>query len=333
MAKFILSIDGGGIRGLIPAIVLVEIERRLAAAGKTKPLCRYFDLIAGTSTGGIIAAGLTCPRGTTKSTPACSASDLVDLYEKEGADIFDPGLFASLRRNLFNPGSLFNERYDAAPLEAKLKARLGQRRLAEAIAPVVLTAYDITARKAVFLTNGRQSDGSKSSDYLFWEAARATSAAPTYFEPALVHNLTSGKAEALIDGGVFANDPALAAVFEARKLGMADEELNILSLGTGQNNRPFAYADVKNWGALSWIDPARGAPIISILMQGQASTTSYQMQGLYGARYLRIDGDLDNASDDLDNATPENLADLRREAQNFIAAHSAALDAFLARIP
>ncbi len=333
MAKFILSIDGGGIRGLIPAVILVELERRLAASGRSKPIAHYFDVIAGTSAGGIIAAGLTCPNPDGSGRPACTASDLVALYEQEGHEIFQTDVFARLRRTLLNPGSIFDERYSADPLEKKLKARLGERMLSEALTKVVITAYDITERKAKFLTNGRSSDGKASDDYLFHEVARATSAAPTYFEPALVQNFTLECNETLVDGGVFANDPALCAVLEAKKLGYHDEDLHILSLGTGSNNRAYAYSDVCNWGAFGWIDPARGAPIISILMQGQSSTTSYQMQRLYGARYLRLDCELKNASDELDSASTKNLPKLRLEAEKIIAASSAKLDAFIALLP
>jgi patatin-like phospholipase/acyl hydrolase len=333
MAKFILSIDGGGIRGLIPAIILVELERRLAASGRDEPIAHYFDVIAGTSTGGIIAAGLTCPHPAGGATPACTASNLVDLYEREGSEIFPSDPFSRIRRALFNPASIFDERYDATPLEQKLKARLGERMLSEALTTVVITAYDITERKAKFLTNGRSGDGKPSDDYLFHEVARATSAAPTYFEPALVQNFTLESNETLVDGGVFANDPSLCAVFEAKKLGYLDEELHILSLGTGTNNREYAYSDARNWGAFGWIDPARGAPIISVLMQGQSSTTSYQMQRLYGDRYLRLDCELNNASDELDDASPRNLIDLRREAEKIIAESSAEIDAFIALLP
>jgi patatin-like phospholipase/acyl hydrolase len=327
--RFILSIDGGGIRGLIPAIVLAEIEKRLASAGKGKPLAQHFDMIAGTSTGGIIAAGLACPKGKTKSTPACTAKDLVKLYEEEGKDIFPNSVFSRLRAALFNPGALFEERYDVRPLEEKLQARLGDRSVSEAITLVVLTGYDITQRKAVFITNGVGSDDEPSDDYLFWQAARATSAAPTYFEPALIFNFTKMQNEALIDGGVFANDPTLAAVIEAKKQGWDEGDMRILSLGTGQNNRPYTFAETRHWGALAWISPARGAPIISILMQGQASTVSYQMERLFGVRYTRIDGPLDVASDDLDDASASNIADLRTQAEKFIETHSEKIDAFL----
>ena len=94
----VLSIDGGGIRGLVPALVLEELERRLRAKGKTKPLYAYFDLIAGTSTGGILAAGLTSPHPQDMSRPAATPADLVALYRDQGGDIFDCGFFRSVRK-------------------------------------------------------------------------------------------------------------------------------------------------------------------------------------------------------------------------------------------
>ena len=336
MAKkhFILSIDGGGIRGLIPAMVLAELEKRLAKAGKPTQLAGHFDMIAGTSTGGIIAAGLTCPKTKTSKTPVCTAADLVDFYAKEGDDIFDQSFFAKLR-GIFNPAGLFDERYDAGPLEKALKARLGNLMVSNALTTVVMTAYDITLRAAVFITNGVNKDKKPSDDFLFWEAARATSAAPTYFEPALITNFTQKRSDALIDGGVFANDPALAAVVEAKKQGWAEDDLVIVSLGTGEHNRSYAYADAKNWGAFSWISPGNGSPILSILMQGQVSTVSYQMRSIFGTpkgRYFRIDGKLMNASDDLDDASPENIKRLKVEAGNIITANAASLDAIVAAL-
>jgi patatin-like phospholipase/acyl hydrolase len=331
-AKFILSIDGGGIRGLIPAIVLAELEKRLAALGKNEPLHRYFDLIAGTSTGGILAAGLCCPKPKPANTkkPASTAADLVDFYEQEGADIFDPSFFGKIRRNFLNPFGLFEEVYSAAPLEEKLRRRLGERKVSEALTLVVLTAYDIEEREAVFITNGKQSTGQPSDDFLFWEAVRATTAAPTFFEPALVRNLTQNRMDALVDGGVFANDPGAAAVVEARKQGINEAELVIVSLGTGLHTRRFPFHEARSWGIASWISPARGTPLISILMHGQSTTVSYQLNNRFAtpapSRYIRLDTELMHASDDLDDASPGNLALLRVEAERLIARETVALD-------
>ncbi len=331
--RFILSIDGGGIRGLIPAIVLAELEARLARAGKAKPLHSCFDLIAGTSTGGIIAAGLAAPKPGARRVAACTAADLVALYEEDGPRIFQNGLFDRVRAALANPAGLLDERYDAGPLEDVLAARLGDRRISEALTLVMLTAYDTVQREAVFMTNCKGSTGRASDDFLFREAARASSAAPTYFEPALVFNLTRQETQSLVDGGVFANDPALAALIEAKKQGWREDDLFLLSLGTGENNRAYPYAEVRHWGIASWLSPARGAPLISILMQGQSSTVAYQMRSLLGAdRYARIDGKLTIASDDLDDASPQNLVNLRRQAEAYIRAHTKTLDDVVERL-
>jgi len=124
----------------------------------------------------------------------------------------------------------------------------------------------------------------KNGNFRVREAARATSAAPTYFPPALIERVGVKKQEErfvpLIDGGGFANDPILAAYTEARKKPWQGDRLVFLSLGTGQQNRPVAYQEAKDWGAIGWMHPAHDTPLISILMQGQASTASYQANAL-----------------------------------------------------
>ncbi len=348
--RFILSIDGGGIRGLIPAVVLAELEKRLEG----RPLHTCFDMIAGTSTGGIVAAGLTCPHPDDKTQAACAATDLVSLYKNEGAEIFS----RSLRSGLVNVGGWNDQRYDAGPLEKKLERILGTKaRLSDCLSEtiVLMTAYEIEERCAVFLTNA----DSENANYLYWEAARATSAAPTYFEPARVGNPNHAKNKlpkilSLIDGGVFANDPVLAAYVEARKKGWEKngDTIVILSLGTGSQNRPYSYQEVKDWGAVGWINPSRGSPIISILMQGQASTAAYQANKLLNENppsmktlstavttenaaslnYFRIDGPLDDGNDNLDDAGKENIGKLEEIAKGFIKANKLALDTIAARI-
>ncbi len=144
MSKFILSIDGGGIRGIVPATVLTVLEGKLKARGKTLPLHRYFHLIAGTSTGAIIAAALTCPRPKHPKEPAADAKTLVDLYRRRGKDIFDQSLFGKLA----NLGGLLDEHYDAAPLEKILIEMLGSKtEIRDALTKVLITGYDIHTRR------------------------------------------------------------------------------------------------------------------------------------------------------------------------------------------
>jgi predicted acylesterase/phospholipase RssA len=142
------------------------------------------------------------------------------------------------------------------------------------------------------------------------DAAHATSAAPTYFEPVRLG------ARTLVDGGVFAINPAVFAYIETR----AEPEL-LLSLGTGSHTRPLPYQDVKDWGRLEWAEP-----IIDVVFDGSADAVDAQLQTLTGDRYIRLQTRLEEASDDLDDTSPENLAALRREAERLIAARDADIE-------
>lgn len=331
----VLSIDGGGIRGLIPAIVLAEITRRLKKDhGVDKPLCDLVHLTAGTSTGGIIAAGLTCPHPDGSGSPAMSPADLVSLYETEGPQIFDAGFFRDLHRGLID------ERYDEKPLEQKLAHYLGKGRLSEALGAVMITAYDIKGRETVFMKGGKvRGPGKwpkKPMDYYFKDVARATSAAPTYFEPEPVTDVAGTKTCILVDGGVFNNDPAMSAYVEAIKLGHDPAGITVVSLGTGYLTRPYSYNEARNWGALGWIAPSRGAPILSIMMHGQSHATSHHLDELLNLprqpkRYHRFDIGLTmengGANDDMDDTTQKNLDRLKRTAENLIARQTGEIDA------
>ncbi|WP_349359310.1 patatin-like phospholipase family protein [Stappia sp.] len=328
---FILAIDGGGIRGLIPLRILETLEARLRALGKTAPLHRYFDMMAGTSTGGLIVAGLAAPDPEDRSgKPAATIDDLRRFYEVEAREVFRRrGLLERLVANPLNP---FDERFDARPLERLLKDRLGWTSIASALTRVVFTAYDIAAREAVFLTNGRQSDGSRPEDYYFWQAVRATTAAPALFEPVRAERIgPPGGERVLVDGGVFMNNPTLAAYLEARKLGWAAEDIVIVSLGTGATSRRgYSYEQAVNWGPLGWLSPGQGIPLLSILFHGQATTAAYQAERLLPeigvSQVLRYDGDLPEGAEALDNTRPGNIIELNGVADRIIRDNTASLD-------
>ena len=194
----VLSVDGGGIRGLIPAMVLANLEERTG-----KRTAELFDLIAGTSTGGIIALALTVPGE--DGEPRWTANDLVDLYLTEGPRIFHHSIGRLLESGL----GLLDEKYDARPLEDALKKYLGEAMISHAVTDVMVTSYDLEHRKPFFFKTDR-AKVKPEHDWLMREAARATSAAPTYFEP---EKLTAdGEVFALCDGGVFANNPAMSGL-------------------------------------------------------------------------------------------------------------------------
>jgi patatin-like phospholipase/acyl hydrolase len=300
----ILSIDGGGIRGIIPALVLAEVEARTG-----RRIAELFDLVAGTSTGGILACALTVPG-------ARPAHELVELYRTEGPRIFH----RSLVRRVETADGLLDEKYDDAALRAALADYLGTARLSDATTRVLATAYDLEGRAPYFFKSWRAD-----RDAPMVEVARATAAAPTYFEPIGVDGL------ALVDGGVFATNPAMCAYAEAARLAQeagARVDVRLLSLGTGRLTRPMHLADAHGWGLVEWV-----RPLIDVVFDGVADTVDYQLQHILGeGAYTRLQTDLDQASDALDDASPANLARLEREAAELIAARSAELDAVCAEL-
>ena len=328
---FILAIDGGGIRGLIPLRILETLEARLRVLGKTAPLHRYFDMMAGTSTGGLIVAGLAAPKPDDRSgVPAATIDELRRFYEVDAREVFHRGSF--FQRVIANPFALFDERYDARPLERFLKDRLGWTSIASALTSVVLPAYDIEARQAVFMTNGRQSDGSRPEDFYFWQAVRATTAAPALFEPMRAERIGGeGGERVLIDGGVFMNNPTLAAYMEARKLGWAPEDMVIISLGTGEKiTRSYSFEQASNWGPLGWLSPRQGIPLLSVLFHGQSTTAAYQSERILPeigvSTVMRFDGELPEGADALDNVRPGNIIELNGVADRIIRDNTVQLD-------
>ncbi len=301
--KRVLSIDGGGLRGLIPARVLADLERRTG-----RPVQTLFDLMAGTSTGGLLALALA--QVDAAGQPVHSAEDLVRLYRERGGEIFPRGGWQRFK----SLGGLLNERYDAGPLEALLRQVLGEAPMPQVGVPVMVTAYDIAAREPVFLKSWHP----EHREVPQRAAARATSAAPSYFEPALVN--VGGVPRALIDGGVFINSPAVSACAEAHKL-FAGAPQRLLSLGTGELTEPIDPAKAQGWGLAGWL-----RPLLGCVFDGVADAAHYQLSHWLGPHYLRLQTRLLEANDAMDDASPANIAALDREADRLIAANSAALD-------
>jgi patatin-like phospholipase/acyl hydrolase len=221
----VLSIDGGGIRGIIPAMVLAEIEARTG-----KKSAKMFDLVAGTSTGGILALGLTKPGQ--DGGPEYSAESLIELYETEGGKIFD----RSVWHRIHSVGCLPEERYPSAGIEEVAHEYLGDVRLAEALTEVLVTAYEIEKRSPWFFKRREARDPSEGFNLYMREVVRATSATPTYFEPIQLKVGSLGT-RTFIDGGVHSNNPAMCAYVEARKIYPEENDFLVVSLGTGVPSR------------------------------------------------------------------------------------------------
>src|SRR3954447_11828002 len=189
----VLAIDGGGIRGIIPATVLADLEVRSG-----RPVCDLFDLVVGTSTGGILALALTAPGEGGR--PRWRAEELITLYVREGPRIFSRTVFDRIR----SADGALDEKYPSDGLVEVLAESFGELRLRDALIDVMVTAYDTVGRRPFFFRSSR-ARADAAQDWPARDAAHATSAAPSYFEPVKLGDFS------LIDGGVFAANPAMCA--------------------------------------------------------------------------------------------------------------------------
>jgi patatin-like phospholipase/acyl hydrolase len=340
----ILSIDGGGVRGIIPAMILAEIEQRTG-----RQIAELFDLIAGTSTGGILALGLTVPHQQKKNKPRFHASQLVSFYETEGREIFH-----SFWHNVVSLHGLIEERYPAEPIERVLQKYLGKdTRLSEALTEVVITSYEIEACRPFLFTRkkARAKRGGR-FDPRMWEVARSTTAAPTYFTPFQIKRPKSSHLPplAFIDAGVFLNNPTLCAFAEAVSMHSqpdaealaemhrggskqseravevesaqagadAGVEYLVLSLGTGELNAPIRFEEAKDWGTLRW-----ARPLIDIAYDGGSDAVDRQMRQLRHVvrsplLYYRFQPNLKEGTNALDFISERNMVDLKRRAESIL---------------
>jgi uncharacterized protein len=336
----ILSIDGGGIRGIIPAIILDYIEDRT-----NKRIAEMFDIIAGTSTGGILALGLVRRNSDSSGNHEVeyTAAELINFYRKYGRKIFSEYIPTSM-------DDLLQPRFDPKSKQEVLTNLLGEAHVEHALKEILITSYDIELRTPVFFSSNHKMEETESLDsrkicrgFTMVQAAMATSAAPTFFPPHKIETVhrTSEGYYALVDGGVFANNPTLIAMMESmvsyrikiKEEQKRDEELLckdilIVSLGTGSLTKKYKYKDAKGWGQLKW-----ALPIINIVLDGQSESVAYQLNQLMTVKgdhrnYYRFQVPLnsDNSHDHMDNVKLENIDYLERLGKTLIEQRKESLD-------
>lgn len=303
----ILSIDGGGIRGILPGQILVSLEEKLKikSGDSSAKLGDYFDLVAGTSTGAILSAAYVCPGEHNR--PRFSAKEAVNFYLEDGDEIFDVGFW----RSIGTLGGISDEKYSANELERVLKTAFGDTKISELLKPTCLVSYDVKRRLPIIFKQHNAVE--KNKDFLVRDALRGSTAAPTYFEAARIYSLDPLRQKyVLVDGGMVTNDPTLCAYSEAIKFDGVNgiKDMVIVSLGTGKQLRRYTYPEIKDWGPLGWAKPS-----IDIALEGGPQMTSYHMNQIASTienpKFYRIQPDLYGADTALDNATAENLENLR----------------------
>lgn len=338
----VLSLDGGGIRGLGVALIVRDIVRRInlidgwrhrrylpplrssvrsrTRRGRPATVPDLFDIVAGTSSGALVGLGLVQPR---PYTPL----EIVTFYRTHGVDIFPPSRFAALR----TVRQAFGEKYEDLPFEGLLHDLYGDKRLSECLTNVLVAAYDTDHRGPFFFKHFTRQAVKRNPrlgtpervppDFYLRDVARATTAASTYFSPSLVLD-GAGNRYTLIDGGMVANNPALTAWVEAKRIYPNTNRVIIASIGTGRTNRTFSHETIRKWGYLDWVSPAHGVPIATMMQDGQNSTVAHTLKRVPGVEYFRFDADLGDVNEDMDDARPANLAAIERWAARVIRFHN-----------
>jgi patatin-like phospholipase/acyl hydrolase len=316
----VLSIDGGGIRGVLPGEILVYVEKKLSLLYKKDiKLSDHFDYIAGTSTGGILAALYCFPDE--NGNPKYSAEEASNLYMDHGTNIFKKEF-----RWFFTFNGFIGPRYRPNNLEKLLENYFKDVRIKESTSNLMLTSIDTTQRDIYFFKSYKGKE-LENHNLMFRDAVRSTSAAPTYFRPK--HLIIDGVDRSLIDGGMGVNNPTVSAYIEVNKLFPKAKKVNVLSIGTGPLEKSFSYKTAKKWGIIN------GAPkIFDINLSSMADAVDYQMNKLYENKnmigsYLRVQPNIFDAKGGMDDASKSNLKLLKEAGEKSLELYKDDIDAFL----
>ena len=292
----ILALDGGGIRGAISAKILERVQEKIG-----QPLNEYFDLIAGTSTGSILAASLVLGK---------HPQELINIYETQGEQIFKTNFF---RKNIGY--WLKQPKYSNEGLKTVLKEHFGEITLenlreeskklypsSNPKAKLLILAYNTTQRYTNFFLSPLVDEKPWYQKAKLWEVCLSSSAAPTFFPPYKFDLFQDTSTESageytFVDGGVAANNPSLAALVHALDTERIDgqhlniEDISLLSIGTGRTTKPLEFDKVNSWGALNW-----ASQIPEVFMGGQFQITAdlcgQLIRSINPHGYLRIQFDM-----------------------------------------
>ncbi|XP_050363456.1 patatin-like protein 2 [Argentina anserina] len=325
----VLSIDGGGIRGLIPGTILAFLESELQKLdGEDVRLADYFDVISGTSTGGLLTAMLTAPDENNR--PLFAAKDIKDFYLNDSPKMFPqpawwffPGVMNIIK-------SLVGPKYDGKYLHRLIREKLGDKKLHQTMTNVVIPTFDIkNLQPAIF--SSFEVKKKPSMDALLSDISIATSAAPTYLPAHYFETVDAGgkviREFNLIDGGVAANNPTLVAIGEVTKeiiKGSSDffpikpmdyGRFLVISLGAGSPKIELKYnaPSASKWGILNWLTSGGSTPIINVFSHASTDMVDLHLSVVFQAlhsekNYLRIQDDtLTGQVSSLDVATKKNL--------------------------
>lgn len=289
----ILSIDGGGMQGIVAGRTLAYLEKILQAktGDPDARIADFFDVAIGTGVGGIIAAMLFADDGTGR--PLCRAEEAWRLLAEEGRRMFKPasGKFQAIFRR---SGARFSGKSMERVLKRLFAGKNGRSMtLKETVKPLLIPCYDLSSA-APFLFSRADALETDNFDFRLWEVCRAAAAAPGFFEPVFLSSVDGRTSCTAIDAGLVMNNPTAAAITHVvhNKQEFPSvrcvEDLLVLSVGTGHFDRAYDYEKVKRWGAGQW-----AKPVVKIVGDGISENVDHAMSMAFGQsrrNYVRIQG-------------------------------------------
>lgn len=319
----ILSLDGGGTRGILEGKILEHMEKQTQ-----KKIYELFDGIAGTSTGGILALSSSVPKSTKNLINRFSAKENLSLYTdpkicqkifssevkqkgstESGKNIISltwngSGSGPEVNTDIDPLKPLIQTQYSSNSLEDILQERFGNMRLSHMLNDVLITSLDINTRLPHIFTRSAARQA-KDLDLLIWEIARITSAAPTFFNPFLLNK------EVLVDGGMCANNPTMCAIVDALSKGIPLSKIFCVSLGTGQINPTL---NTTNWGKLQLVPY-----LFDILCESNSQLVDQQALALLGKKHYHRFQPILTRPIQLDGTDSKTLKELEDIGDAFIA--------------
>lgn len=278
----LLSLCGGGVRGLIEIAILIAIEDKLKS--KNIKLINTIDMLAGTSTGAIIITLLTL---------GYSAKDILQIYLNQLPNAF---------QHSWSLDGLLSAKYKIEPLQQLVVKYSKDLKLSSLTKTCFIPSYNITKGKSNYFSNKNNN-----KDYYLADVILAATAAPTYFPAAIVTDLVSGKINSYIDGGVSANDPTLCALSTIDN----KDDVFIISITSGHSSD--AQVNTNNWGQLKWVQP-----LIGILIDANASNSHKVVKKMVKNNYFYFNCPLIKANNSLDDFSKANIDNLLLDVNNYL---------------
>ena len=279
--KKVLAFDGGGVRAIMGVYFLKKLEEE-----SSKSIFDSFDLFIGTSAGATNALML--------GMNGCKIEDLEKFWTVEN-------LKKIMNQSFIDKTSIFQTRpkYSNNGKKEILGNFFQNKKIGQSLKPIVVTAYDLEARKPILLSSYAD------PNVLAVDAANASSAAPIYFPTA---SMEDGRW--LIDGGIVTNNPSLIGYAEAKKL-FSTNNIKVLGIGAGLNKRKISGKNSRNWGALGWLRH----DILGIMLE--SSLQNEILKELIGEDYLRINSPIGEVNRRMDDISDSNLSKIRNLAEKW----------------